>query len=122
MVCLPVSAAVCGVRAESPTSEALHPQKPVSVQVLVHGELHSVRVHHVRPHHAQHRLPGCAGGSSCSLRMRNPIRSFSSPHHHLSPHTLKVLSFDVLLGVLFHLVKVLCGLSVSAALRPVSDV
>lgn len=55
------TAPVCGVCAQGPSAEEVHPQEPVPVQVLVRGQLHRLRVHHVRAHHAQHAVSGRAG-------------------------------------------------------------
>lgn len=60
LMCFSV-ASVRGVRAQGPSTAEVHPKEPIPVQVLVCGELHGVWVHHVRAHHAEHTLPGCAG-------------------------------------------------------------
>lgn len=57
----PPAASVRAVRPESPSSQVLHPQKPLPVPSLVHCHLLLLRVPHVLPDYAQHALPGHAG-------------------------------------------------------------
>lgn len=60
---LPDAAAVRGVRPEGPAPAEVHPQEPAPVQGVVRGQLHLLRVPDVRPHPAEHHLPGHAGRS-----------------------------------------------------------
>lgn len=55
------TASVCAVCTQSSTSEMLHSEEPLPVQVLVFGDLVLLWVHHVLPHHVKHIMSGDTG-------------------------------------------------------------
>lgn len=61
MVWVYVSAPVCPVCPEGTSAAVLHSQEPLPVPGVVCGHVVLLRVPHVRPHRAQHHLPGHAG-------------------------------------------------------------